>query len=130
MTEHIRNNFYDNLYDFHAPFQIDGNFGHAAGVAECLLQSHQRIEGKGTNASPWIIELLPALPSPWPSGTVKGLRARGGFELDITWQDGQVRHVKIHSLQGKDFVMRWDAASTRSFSLGAGQSLEINLAAE
>lgn len=87
---------YPNLFDAHPPFQIDGNFGGAAGMAEMLLQSHSKF-----------IDLLPALPTSWPNGTVRGICARGGFVLDMHWEKGQLQWVEVLSKAGYPCHMRY-----------------------
>ena len=94
-----------NLFDLCGPFQIDGNFGATAGVAEMLLQSHQA-ENRGEQSERRILDLLPALPKAWPTGSLKGLCARGGFEVDLAWEDGALTKAIIHSKLGLPCKLR------------------------
>jgi alpha-L-fucosidase 2 len=101
---------YPNMFDAHPPFQIDGNFGGAAGIAEMLLQSHgQRIR------------LLPALPKVWPQGSVTGLRARGRFVIDMRWSRGLLEHATVTSLAGHPGVLTY-RGQRLDVRLSAGQS--------
>jgi len=103
---------YPNMFDAHPPFQIDGNFGGTAGIAEMLLQSHG---GE--------VELLPALPKAWPSGAVSGLRARGGLEVALTWKDGALTAASVRALAGQTVRLRYRDV-TRTVNLADGQTYQ------
>lgn len=104
---------YPNLLDAHSPFQIDGNFGGTAGVAEMLLQS-----------TPTSVTLLPALPAGWNEGSVEGLRARGGIEVDIAWKDGRVTSATLSSEKGATTKVTYNGR-TRTVKIPAGKSVTL-----
>lgn len=144
---------YSNLFDFHPPFQIDGNFGGTAGVCEMLLQSHLRsidpnaqsikeatfiayqkdpenenqflpvVPNENFANAPYILHLLPALPSAWPKGNIKGLRARGGFEVDVNWDNGKLKAATIRAIRGGEFRIYSNGTLSKVMSLDKGDSM-------
>jgi alpha-L-fucosidase 2 len=118
MSEHL----YPNLFNKYPPFQIDGNSGATAAIAEMLLQSQAESEGqkdapRGQNSEARVLDLLPALPKAWPDGAVKGLRGRGGFEVDLTWKDGKLTNAELRSALGNPCLVRYGGKSVRLSTL-------------
>jgi alpha-L-fucosidase 2 len=101
---------YPDMFDAHPPFQIDGNFGGASAIAEMLMQSHN---GE--------IEFLPALPKAWPTGSITGLRARGGFDVDVAWKDGKLTTATVRSTAGTQATLRYGDV-TKQIKLRPGES--------
>ncbi len=114
----LKNGTLDNLWDTHAPFQIDGNFGGTAGVTEMLMQSHMGF-----------IHLLPALPDAWQSGDIEGLRAKGNFNVDIHWREGKLDNAIITSCSGGKCQVRYGDA-TLDFNTKKGKTYKVAVSAE
>ena len=109
----LKNGTMDNLWDTHPPFQIDGNFGGTAGVTEMLLQSHMGF-----------IQLLPALPNAWKDGSVSGICAKGNFEVDMIWENNQLKEATLRSGAGGNCVIKY-GDKMLSFKTIKGQSYQI-----
>ncbi|QJD97276.1 glycoside hydrolase family 95 protein [Mucilaginibacter robiniae] len=114
VPNHEKGGIYHNMFDSHAPFQIDGNFGGAAGVSEMLLQSQMGY-----------LDLLPALPSALPNGEVKGIRARGGFTLNLSWQKGALQQVEVRSDVGSPCTIKYQGKEI-SFPTQRGKVYRFN----
>ncbi|HLZ55119.1 MAG TPA: glycoside hydrolase family 95 protein [Verrucomicrobiae bacterium] len=112
-----------DMFDLHPPFQIDGNFGGTAGIQGMLLQSRAlAAQGAGQKFE---IEILPALPSAWPNGSVSGLRARGGFEIGLAWEGGKLSSIKIRSVGGREATLRY-GNRTADIKLKPGKTVQLN----
>ncbi len=111
----LKNGTLDNLWDTHAPFQIDGNFGGTAGITEMLMQSHMGF-----------IHLLPALPDAWSEGSINGICAKGGFDVDIAWNDGKLTQAVVKSKSGGKCSLRY-GDSTLNFGTKKGKSYTVVL---
>jgi len=112
-----------DMFDLHPPFQIDGNFGGAASIAEMLLQSRP-LAADGA-AEKFEIDLLPALPSVWKTGSITGLQARGGFEVSLNWADGKLTSAKIKSTGGRTVTVRY-GDRTAEIKLKSGGTVQLN----
>lgn len=118
MGGRYRGGVYQNLFDGHPPFQIDGNFGATAGMTEMLLQSHVRKDGI------YMIDLLPALPEAWKDGSATGLRARGGFGVDLAWSGGRLAKAVITSEKGGKAHLR-ASGKIQTVTISAGGRYEL-----
>jgi alpha-L-fucosidase 2 len=115
------------MLDAHPPFQIDGNFGSTSGIDEMLLQSSERYTDPSTpNDDLYVIDLLPALPSAWPTGSIQGLRARGGFQVNLDWKDGLLSSAVIRSVGGSMGKVRY-GSNIQAIRLRLGQQVRVKL---
>jgi len=117
---------YPNLFDAHPPFQIDGNFGATSGISEMLLQSQDRyVDPAAPTQDRYYLDLLPALPSTWANGSVTGLRARGGFIVDLSWKNGRLTTAVIRSEKGGVTKVR-SAGRTLALELHPGEAVTLD----
>lgn len=127
IQEQLSRQVNENLFNrCGGPFQIDGNLGTPAAIAEMLIQSHEQSDTVGKGGAPsFLIRLLPALPDVWSTGSAKGLRARGGFVVDMEWAGGKITRAVIHSESGEPVSVRYgDKTVPLNLSRGASKTLE------
>jgi alpha-L-fucosidase 2 len=130
---------YLNLFDAHPPFQIDGNFGALSGITEMLLQSHLMFDDPtDPKADRYVLHLMPAVPSAWPEGEVKDLRARGGTEVDLSWKNGKAVSAvfrpavdavwRVRPPKGQKIARIRSGSGAAAFKAQADGSVEVRLA--
>ncbi|MCL5736362.1 MAG: hypothetical protein M1274_12370 [Actinobacteria bacterium] len=122
---------YPNLFDSNPPFVIDGNFGAVVGMTELLLQSQMTwTDPTSPNEDRYILHLLPALPTSWPEGRITGLRARGGFEVDLAWSAGRLERATIRRVAGDGVCKVRYGEKVVDLKLASGESCALNSALE
>ena len=118
----LKNAMYANLFDYHAPFQIDGNFGNTSGVDEMLLQSNSTFTDTAGKKYVNYTNILPALPGAWAGGSVSGLVARGNFTVGTTWENGKATEVKLTSNKGKQAAVKITAGGAQNYEVKNGDT--------
>ena len=118
----LKNAMYANLFDYHAPFQIDGNFGNTSGVDEMLLQSNSTFTDTAGKKYVNYTNILPALPDAWAGGSVSGLVARGNFTVGTTWKNGKATEVKLTSNKGKQAAVKITAGGAQNYEVKNGDT--------
>ena len=118
----LKNAMYANLFDYHAPFQIDGNFGNTSGVDEMLLQSNSTFTDTDGKKYVNYTNILPALPDAWAGGSVSGLVARGNFTVGTTWENGKATEVKLTSNKGKQAAVKITAGGAQNYEVKNGDT--------
>ena len=118
----LKNAMYANLFDYHAPFQIDGNFGNTSGVDEMLLQSNSTFTDTDGKKYVNYTNILPALPDAWADGSVSGLVARGNFTVGTTWKNGKATEVKLTSNKGKQAAVKITAGGAQNYEVKNGDT--------
>ncbi len=124
LSDFLANRVYANLWATHPPFQIDANFGYAAAVNEMLMQSHLQVPGKAEDVR--VIHLLPALPQAWAEGSVRGMRARGGFEVDMEWTQGKLSGATLRNVSAGSGACRVQCmGGVVEVQVASGEALKI-----
>ena len=118
----LKNAMYANLFDYHAPFQIDGNFGNTSGVDEMLLQSNSTFTDTDGKKYVNYTNILPALPDAWADGSVSGLVARGNFTVGTTWKNGKATEVRLTSNKGKQAAVKITAGGAQNYEVKNGDT--------